>query len=80
MNVRQIISCWIEHRIEVIRRRTRFELNKAEARAHVLEGYLKAIDSLDEVVKLIRASASRDEAKKGLIERFDFTDRQAHAV
>jgi DNA gyrase subunit A len=80
MNVKQIIACWIEHRIEVIRRRTRFELNKAEARAHVLEGYLKAIDHLDEVVRLIRASQNRDEAKKGLIEKFEFTERQAHAV
>ena len=80
LNIKQMIACWIEHRIEVIRRRTRFELNKAEARAHVLEGYLKAIDSLDEVVKLIRASSNREEAKKGLIERFTFTDRQAHAV
>jgi len=80
LNVKQMISCWIEHRIEVIRRRTRFELNKAEARAHVLEGYLKAIDSLDEVVRLIRASSNREEAKRELIERFLFTDRQAHAV
>jgi len=80
LNIKQMIACWIEHRIEVIRRRTRFELNKAEARAHVLEGYLKAIDSLDEVVKLIRASSNREEAKKGLIEQFTFTDRQAHAV
>lgn len=80
MNVKQIISSWIEHRIEVVRRRTRFELAKAEARAHILEGYLKAIDHLDEVVKLIRASNNRDEAKKALIERFAFTDRQATAI
>lgn len=80
MNVKQIINAWIEHRIEVIRRRTRFELNKAEARAHILEGYLKAIDHLDEVVKLIRASNNRDEAKKALIDRFAFSDRQATAI
>lgn len=80
MNVKQIIGAWIEHRIEVIRRRTRFELNKAEARAHILEGYLKAIDHLDEVVRLIRASNNREEAKKGLIEQFDFTEKQATAV
>lgn len=80
MNVKNIIGAWIEHRIEVIRRRTRFELNKAEARAHILEGYLKAIDHLDEVVKLIRASSNRDEAKKALIERFEFSDRQATAI
>lgn len=80
LNVKQIIAAWIDHRIEVVRRRTRFELNKAEARAHILEGYLKAIDHLDEVVKLIRASENRDIAKKGLIERYQFTDRQATAV
>lgn len=80
MNVKQFIAAWIEHRIDVIRRRTRFELNKAEARAHVLEGYLKAIDHLDEVIKVIKASNNRDEAKRELIARFDFTDRQAHAV
>lgn len=80
MNVKQIIVAWVDHRIEVVRRRTRFELNKAEARAHILEGYLKAIDHLDEVVKIIRASNNRDEAKKELIARFAFTDRQATAV
>jgi DNA gyrase subunit A len=80
MNVKQIIGAWIEHRIEVIRRRTRFELTKAEARAHILEGYLKAIDHLDEVVKLIRASNNRDEAKRSLMERFQFSDKQATAI
>lgn len=80
MNVKQIIAAWIEHRIEVIRRRTRFELAKAEARAHVLEGYLKAIDHMDEVVRLIRASSTRDEAKIELIKNFEFTERQAIAV
>jgi DNA gyrase subunit A len=80
MNIKQIIAAWVEHRIEVIRRRTRFELMKAEARAHVLEGYLKALDHLDEVVKLIRASANRDAAKAQLIERFAMSDKQANAV
>lgn len=80
MNVKQIIAAWIDHRIEVVRRRTRFELAKAEARAHILEGYLKAIDNLDEVVRVIRASNNRDEAKKELIARFAFSDKQAHAI
>jgi len=80
MNVKHIIACWIDHRIEVVRRRTIFELNKAEARAHILEGYLKAIDHLDEVVRIIRASNTREEAKKELMERFAFSDRQATAV
>lgn len=80
MNIKQMISAWVDHRIEVIRRRTRFELNKAEARAHILEGYLKALDHLDEVVKLIRKSGSRDEAKGQLIERYKLSDKQANAV
>jgi DNA gyrase subunit A len=80
MNVKHMIACWIDHRIDVIRRRTRFELNKAEARAHILEGYLKAIDHLDEIVKLIRSSTNRDEARIQLIARYQFTERQANAV
>ncbi|MCB1212853.1 MAG: DNA topoisomerase (ATP-hydrolyzing) subunit A [Chlamydiia bacterium] len=80
MTVKEIIQAWIDHRIVVIRRRTEFELRKAEARAHVLEGYLKAIDMLDAVVRLIRASDNRDQAREGLITQFDFTERQANAV
>lgn len=80
MNVKHMITAWIEHRIEVIRRRTRFELAKAEARAHILEGYLKALDHLDEVVKLIRASSSRDEAKMQLMTIYSLSDRQSGAV
>lgn len=80
MNIKQLIAAWVEHRIDVVRRRTRFELNKAEARAHILEGYLKAIDHLDEVVRLIRASNNRDQARAELILRFQFSERQANAV
>lgn len=80
MNIKQMISAWIHHRIEVVRRRTRYELNKAEARAHILEGYLKAIEHLDEVVKIIRASANKEEARKELIARFGFSEKQANAV
>ncbi len=80
MNVKQMIAAWVDHRIEVVRARTRFELNKAEARAHILEGYLKALDHLDEVVKLIRRSQNRDEAKVKLIEKYEFSDRQVNAV
>lgn len=80
MNVKQMIVVWIEHRMEVVRRRTRFELTKAEARAHILEGYLKAIDHLDEVVRLIRNSSNRDQARSELIQHFSFTERQANAV
>ena len=80
MGLKHFLSCWIEHRIEVVRRRTRFELNKAEARAHILEGYLKAIDHLDEVVKIIRGSDNREFARDELIQRFNFTNKQANAV
>lgn len=80
MNIKQLITAWCDHRIEVVRRRTQFELQKAEARVHILEGYIKAIDSLDEVVKLIRASNNRDEAREELISRFEFSIRQANAV
>ncbi len=80
MNLKQLIHAWVEHRIEVVRRRTRFELAKAEARAHILEGYLIAIDHLDEVVKLIRASSNREEAKTELVSRFALSEKQANAV
>lgn len=80
MNIKQMISAWIDHRIEVIRRRTRFELNKAESRAHLLEGYLKALDHLDAVVRLIRESDNRDAAKAELMAQYGLSDRQAHAV
>lgn len=80
MNIKQMIGAWIDHRIEVIRRRIRFELARAEARAHILEGYLKALDHLDEVVKLIRASSNREAARNELMARFGLTDKQANAV
>lgn len=80
MQIKQFITAWIEHRIDVIRRRTRFELNKAEARAHILEGYLKAIDHLDEVVKVIRGSDNREQARNELVQRFELTEKQANAV
>jgi DNA gyrase subunit A len=80
LNMKQMINAWIAHRIEVIRRRTRYELNKAEARAHILEGYLKALDHLDAIVKLIRSSADRQSAKKQLMAIYAFSDRQADAV
>lgn len=80
MNIKQMIVCWIEHRIEVIRRRTRYELAQAEARAHVLAGYLKALDHLDEIVRLIRASASKEDAKMQLVHTYEFSERQATAI
>ncbi len=80
MNIKHMISAWIDHRIEVIRRRTRFELNKAEARAHILEGYLKALDHLDAVVRLIRDSDNKEIAKTELMAHYALSERQANAV
>lgn len=80
MNVKQMILAWIHHRIEVIRRRIRFELAKAEARAHILEGYLKAIDQLDQVIQLIRESETREMARNELMNRFGLSEKQANAV
>ncbi|KZN27018.1 DNA topoisomerase (ATP-hydrolyzing) subunit A [Chlamydia pecorum] len=80
MNIHRMISAWIRHRAEVLRRRTRFELNKAETRAHILEGYLKALSCLDAVVKTIQDSDSKEHAKQQIVELYGFTDAQAVAI
>jgi DNA gyrase subunit A len=74
------ITYWIGHQIEVIVRRTTFRLRKAEERAHILRAYLKALDALDEVIKLIRASATADDAREGLIKLLSIDDLQARAI
>ena len=80
LNLRQVIDYYVEHQKEVIVRRTKFELDKAEARAHILEGLKIAIDNLDEVIRIIRASKNEANAKEGLIQRFSFSDKQAQAI
>jgi DNA gyrase subunit A len=75
-----MMKYFISHRQDVIRRRTRFDLKKAEARAHILEGLMIALDHLDAIIKLIRSSKSVEEAKKGLIERFKLSPIQAQAI
>ncbi len=80
MNIKELLSAYVEHRTEVIVRRTQYELNKAEARAHILEGFKIALKNLDEVVKIIRASKDREQAKTKLIARFKFSDIQANAI
>ena len=80
LNLKQLIGHFIDHRHEVILRRTRFELAEAQKRAHILEGLLIALDNIDEVIALIRAAASPDEARTKLIERFSFSDLQAKAI
>jgi DNA gyrase, A subunit len=80
LNLKQIIKYYVRHRHEVILRRTRFELDKAEKRAHILEGLLKALDVLDQIIALIRASKTVEEAWTGLMEQFGFTEVQAKAI
>lgn len=80
LNLKDLISEFIQFRHEVVVRRTRYELREAEKRAHILEGYLIALDHLDEVIALIRGSANPEEAKTGLISQFGMTDIQAKAV
>ena len=80
MNLKDLLQCFIDHRFEVLTRRTKFELREAQARAHVLEGLLKALDNLDEVVRIIRAANNRDVAKVQLMGRFGFSEIQANAI
>jgi DNA gyrase subunit A len=80
LNLRDLIHHFVEHRHEVVVRRTKFELAEAEKRAHILEGLLIALDHLDEVIKLIRASQTPDEAREGLISQFGLSDLQARAI
>lgn len=80
LNLKQLIECFVKHRHEVVVRRAQYELNKAQARAHILEGLLKALDFIDEVISIIRSSATVDQAKLKLIERFQFSDIQASAI
>ena len=76
----RLFPCYVDHRFEVITRRTRFDLAKAKARKHIVDGLLLAIDNLDEVVRIIRASKTREEAKAGLQSKFGFTDLQVNAI
>ena len=80
LTLKDYFTCYVDHRFEVITRRTRFELKKALARKHIVEGLLLAIDHLDEVVSIIRSSKTRDEAKARLQERFQFSDLQVNAI
>ena len=80
LSLRQVIKHYIDHQADVIRRRTRYDLDKAEQRSHILEGYLIALDNIDEVIKLIRGSRTGQDAKNGLMERFGLSERQAQAI
>ncbi len=76
----EAIQLFIDHRVTVVRRRIVFELRKAQERAHILEGFLKALSRLDAIIKLIRASKTPKDAREGLMARFEFTERQAQAI
>lgn len=80
LNLKQILEHYLDHQKVVIRRRTAFELRKAEARAHILEGLRIALDHIDEVINLIRSSKTTDLARQGLMERFSLTEKQAQAI
>jgi DNA gyrase subunit A len=80
LNLKQLIQYFVEHREEVVTRRTQFEMAEAEKRAHILAGLLRAIDIIDEIVALIRASKTPDEARQGLMDRYQFSDLQARAI
>ncbi|PAW65416.1 MAG: DNA gyrase subunit A [Opitutia bacterium Tous-C1TDCM] len=80
MNIKELIECYIEHRRDVVTRRTKFRLKEAEDRAHILEGYIIALDNLDDFVKIIRASANREEAKVKLMAKYPLSERQTDAI
>ena len=80
LNLKQLIKYFVRHRHEVILRRTRFDLEKAQKRAHILEGLLRALDVIDQIINIIRASKSVDEAKAELMSAFDFSEAQATAI
>src|SRR3954470_14259048 len=80
MNIKELIECYIEHRRDVVTRRTRFRLKEAEDRAHILEGYKIALDNLDDFVRIIRASANKDEARTKLMAKYPLSERQTDAI
>ena len=80
LSLREMLQHYIDHQVDVVTRRTRFDLKKAQARAHILEGYLMALDHIDEVISIIRSSQTDSEASSRLIERFGFTPEQTTAI
>lgn len=80
LNIKEIIFHFIDHRCEIVRRRTQFDLNKAEDRAHIVEGLKIAVENMDRIVKIIRESKDSDEAKKGLIKEFSLSSKQVQAI
>ena len=80
MNIKELLECYIDHRRDVITRRTQFRLNQAKARAHILEGYIIALDNLDDFVKIIRSSKDKEEAKQRLMLKYPLSEIQTNAI
>ena len=80
LNLKEMLVHYLDHQKDVVTRRTRYELNKAKERAHILEGLLKALDHIDEVIEIIRASKNVSEARDNLMRRFEFSQAQAQAI
>ena len=80
LNLKQLIKCFVDHRVDVVTRRTQFELRKAKEREHILKALIIAVDNIDEVIRIIRGSRDEEEAKVGLMKRFDFDDPQSQAI
>lgn len=80
LNLKDVLEHYLNHQVEVVTRRTQYDLNKAEAKAHLLEGLLKALDHIDEIISIIRGSENTAQAKERLMERFEFSERQAQAI
>ena len=80
LNLQQMLECYLDHQKEVITRRTQYDLNKAEERAHILQGLIIALDNIDEVIAIIRGSRTTADAKNNLMERFGLSDAQAQAI
>ncbi len=80
MNIKELIECYIDHRRDVVTRRTQFRLNRAKERAHILEGYIIALDNLDDFVKIIRASKDKEEAKQRLMLKYPLSEAQTNAI
>src|SRR5207237_1548498 len=80
LSLLELVRHYLDYQREVVTRRSKYELRKAEERAHVLEGYLVALDNLDAVIALIRSAADTDEARAGLIEQFELSEIQAQAI
>lgn len=80
MNLKEMLTYYLEHQKDVVTRRTKYDLNKAEERAHILEGLLIALDNIDEVIQIVRSSQTVQISKQRLMERFGLSDPQAQAI